>query len=59
MAWYDSWPNGRDASQQEECTDEICRTTYPRMLNAGAALSGLKTFETTAIAKQKSDGGRK
>lgn len=52
---YDSWPNGRDASQPRECTDEICRTTYPRMLNAGAVLSGLKSLEATAITKQKGE----
>lgn len=40
---------------REECTDEICRTTYPRMLNAGAVLSGLKSLEATAITKQKGE----
>lgn len=44
--------HGGDASQTRGvCTDGICRTTYPRMLDAGAALSGLKTLNTTATTK--------
>lgn len=42
--------------RREECKDEICRRS-PRMVNAGAALSGLKTLVTSAITKEKREMG--